>query len=1069
MPSPFRVRVAGLAALISMFALGSAPSFGQGEAETLSASFRKAARRVLPAVVTVRSVGVASPFETLPGPRPFGRGGPGEFGPDLPRREPGGSGVIIDADKGYVLTNDHVVQGALRVVVTLHDGRERTAEQVRRDPKSDLALLVIDPKGLSQAEWGDSEALETGDWVLAIGQPFGLSDTVTAGIVSGKGRGIGMAMYEDLIQTDAAINPGNSGGPLVNLNGEIVGINTAIKTLNGGYEGVGFAVPATRARRVAADLAEHGRVRRAYIGIMIGRVDRATAERLDLPGAVAVNAVTAGSPAAEAGLRPGDVITGLQGKPVRGQGSLQSAIEVAPVGEPLTLTIDRDGERRDVEVRPEAQPEAFGLGEPRPGRPRVLPSLLDRPGLDDRLPPEDLPPGDDRDPADDPGPSTPPRREQAESRAPGRFPALGLRLGEPTPSLARRFHLGDSPSGLVVLGVEPGSPADRGGLEIGLLITDVANRKVETLADFRAALAGRPEGRDLLIRIIKDSKAEFRVILEPGESRTPDKPAIPEAPDPVEEEIPSPDVSGATRGTADRPIRRDATRCDERRRGARFDAGQAPVQGTDQFLRGEWIRGRGLMTRRILVVDDTPLIREHLRVILETDGYEVETAGDGRSALASLQDRPFHLVITDLRMPDVSGMELLQSVRAEKLPLGVIVLTGHGDTQVALEAMKAGADDFVTKPYEPDHLRFLVRRILERRRLIDELEGLRKQMRADYSFHNMVSKSPKMRKVFDLIEQVGPLGSTVLIHGETGTGKELVAQAIHAADTRRQGEFVALNCAALHESLLESELFGHERGLVHRRRPAQEGAVRDRRRRHALPRRGGRRLAGHAVQAPPRPPVGDLRAGRRDRDAEGRRPDRRRQQQAARGRGEGRPVPHRPLLPAERDPDRPAPAARAARGHPAAGDALPGEAAADEHAAGHRDRLRGDAGPAGPLMAGPRPRAGERDQGGRRDGRRHDHPSRCAPRDGRPPRRPCSGAAGSLIDIDRPLPELTDDLIGQVERDYFVRLLARYKGNVARCAKHSGLSRRSVTQKLQKYDLDRSRFKDASHLDSVEA
>src|SRR5205807_1653836 len=155
-------------------------------------------------------------------------------------------------------TNDHVIQGAREVQVTLPDGRTRVASKVKRDPKSDLALLVIDPEGLSQAEWGDSEVLDTGDWVLAVGHPFGLSNTVTAGIVSGKGRGIGMAMYEDLLQTDAAINPGNSGGPLVNLKGEIVGINSAIKTMGGGYEGVGFAVPSSRARRVAADLAEHG-------------------------------------------------------------------------------------------------------------------------------------------------------------------------------------------------------------------------------------------------------------------------------------------------------------------------------------------------------------------------------------------------------------------------------------------------------------------------------------------------------------------------------------------------------------------------------------------------------------------------------------------------------------------------------------------------------------------------------------------------------------------------------------------------------------------------------------------
>ncbi|MBX6315456.1 MAG: sigma-54-dependent Fis family transcriptional regulator, partial [Isosphaeraceae bacterium] len=217
------------------------------------------------------------------------------------------------------------------------------------------------------------------------------------------------------------------------------------------------------------------------------------------------------------------------------------------------------------------------------------------------------------------------------------------------------------------------------------------------------------------------------------------------------------------------------------------------------------------MKRRILVVDDTPLNREHLRAILQQDDLMVDVAEDGRSALERLRSQHHQLLITDLCMPDMSGLELLAVVRSERLPCGVIVLTAYGDTQIALDAMKAGADDFVTKPYEPDRLRFLVARILERRRLIDELEDLRLQMREGYSFHNMVSKSPKMRRVFDLIEQVGPLGSTVLIHGETGTGKELVAQALHAA-SRRRGAFIALNCAALNANLLESELFGHEKG-----------------------------------------------------------------------------------------------------------------------------------------------------------------------------------------------------------------------------------------------------------------
>jgi serine protease Do len=255
-------------------------------------------------------------------------------------------------------------------LVTLHDGRERTASQVRRDPKSDLALLVIDGKGLTQADWADSDELAIGDWVLAVGQPFGLSGTVTAGIVSGKGRGIDELQYVDLIQTDAAINPGNSGGPLVNLKGEIVGINTAIKTSSGGFEGIGFAVPAGRARRVAADLAEHGRVRRAFLGISINAVDAATSERLEQPGAVLITGVAQGSPASAAGLRAGDVIVGIRGQPVRGVGALQSAIETATVGRPLPVSIDRKGERLEIEILPRTVPEDASPSTPEAAVPR---------------------------------------------------------------------------------------------------------------------------------------------------------------------------------------------------------------------------------------------------------------------------------------------------------------------------------------------------------------------------------------------------------------------------------------------------------------------------------------------------------------------------------------------------------------------------------------------------------------------------------------------------------------------------------------------------------------------------
>ncbi len=520
---------------LGLMAGEASPAPGQAEAEGLSASFRQAARRASPAVVTVRPLGVVGPFDPPVGPP----GAPFAADPARPSREAGGSGVVIDATRGLILTNDHVVQGAARVVVVLANGRERPVKQSWRDPKSDLALLAVDPNGLVQAEWGDSAGLDIGDWVLAVGQPFGLSGTVTAGIVSGKGRGIGMALYEDLIQTDAAINPGNSGGPLVNLKGEVIGINTAIKTNGGGYEGVGFAVPASRARRVAADLAEFGRVRRAYLGVTIRPVDPATADRLDLAGAAVITGVAAASPAALADLRPGDVILKVDDKPIAGPNPLQAAIEVAKVGEPLKLEIDRNGRAFQVEVRPEPQPDRFGLpGAPPPvnfnipGANVIIPGPPPgnvpgefEPPLNPAPPPaainsDAVPtrPGDrpairSRPSVDAPAPPGP---QETVARAPTRFPDLGLRLSEPTPALIRRFRYDREPTGLIVTGVEPDGPADRGGLELGMVVTDAGGRKVANLAEFRGALAARPPGRDLLLRILRGPKAEFRVLVDPA-------------------------------------------------------------------------------------------------------------------------------------------------------------------------------------------------------------------------------------------------------------------------------------------------------------------------------------------------------------------------------------------------------------------------------------------------------------------------------------------------------------------------------------------------------------------------
>ncbi len=390
----------------------------------------------------------------------------------------------------------------------------------------------------------------------------------------------------------------------------------------------------------------------------------------------------------------------------------------------------------------------------------------------------------------------------------------------------------------------------------------------------------------------------------------------------------------------------------------------------------------------------------------------------------------------------------------------MIVLTGHGDTQVALDAMKAGADDFVTKPYEPDHLRHLVQRILERRRLIDELQQLRKQMSEDYSFHNIVSKSPKMRKIFDLIEQIGPLGSTVLIYGETGTGKELVAQAIHAADSQRKGPFIALNCAALHESLLESELFGHEKGSftgADRRKkgrfeladggtffldevgdvsPAMQAKLLRVLQSGTFERVGGTetlKVDVRIVAASNKRLEDEVKAGRFRTDLFYRLNVIRIDLPPLRERAEDISLLAMHFLEKFTQMSTPpvteidSEAMQALLDHSWPGhvreleNAIKAAVAMAEGSIIHRDAL--------PATVAPRARK--------------------------------ASNSSSLIDIERPLPDLTNDLISRVERDYFTRLLARYKGNVARCAKHSGLSRRSVTQKLQKYELDRTRFKDS--------
>ena len=293
-------------------------------------------------------------FEDMPG-RPQSPRGESR----TPHSKGMGSGVIIDPS-GLILTNNHVVEGAGKVMVRLHDGREIEATEWKTDPKTDIAIVRIAGAGtLPAAALGDSGVLEVGDWVIAVGAPFGLRETVTAGIISAKSRGIGITAREECLQTDAAISPGNSGGPLVNLNGEVIGINTAISSRSGGYDGIGFAVPINLARWVSDQLALTGSVQRAFLGVGIQAVTSDLSKQFGLStveGAV-VTDVRADSPAAKSGLKSGDVIVSFDGKRIGEPRDLQGIVERAVIGQDHKVVVYRDGKRVELTVRVDAMPK----------------------------------------------------------------------------------------------------------------------------------------------------------------------------------------------------------------------------------------------------------------------------------------------------------------------------------------------------------------------------------------------------------------------------------------------------------------------------------------------------------------------------------------------------------------------------------------------------------------------------------------------------------------------------------------------------------------------------------------
>jgi serine protease Do len=419
-------------------------------------SFVSLVESVSPAVVHVKVVSVVKTGIPDGGFQwPFGQDSPFpgfRFPPAQPpsgRQLGSGSGFIIRKD-GIVITNNHVVENAKEIKVALSDGREFPAKVLGRDPKTDLAVLKIDPKAdLPVAQLGDSDALKVGEWVVAIGNPFGLDNTVTAGIVSAKGRSIGNGPYDQFIQTDAPINPGNSGGPLFNQRGEVIGINTAIFSQSGGNIGIGFAVPINVAKEFVPQLETEGHVTRGWLGVSIQKLTPELAESLGVKethGAL-VAGVTPGSPAAKAGFKTGDLITSYDGKPLDEHGGLPSLVAVTPVGSTVPVEVLRDGASKTLHV--------------------TVAKL-----------------------ADD---------EVRESAAPGKA-RWGLALRELTPE--ERAERGvEEGQGVLVTAVEPASPADDAGLNAGDIVLQANRKPVGSVESLRNEVGKVEEGKHVLLLV----------------------------------------------------------------------------------------------------------------------------------------------------------------------------------------------------------------------------------------------------------------------------------------------------------------------------------------------------------------------------------------------------------------------------------------------------------------------------------------------------------------------------------------------------------------------------------------